>query len=368
MITALGAGGAERVIGQLCDHWHASGRRVTVISFDAPDDPVYHSLPAGVELVRLDCSGGGVTSVLRKIWRLRKTLMQLQPDVLLSFLTKNNLIAGLAGAGMQHGWVACERNNPEVQGAHPLWNRLLRRAYRRADAIVCQTRGVKRCFPVGLRDRLVVINNPVTPPAFEAGRDARRIAGVGRLDRQKGFDLLVKAFARIAPRHPDWHLDIWGSGDERENLQSLIVQRGLKDSVTLRGTSEVPGAWLSETEIFVLSSRYEGFPNVLGEAMAAGLPVVATQCDFGPEEMLHNQASGLLVPTEQVGQLAAAMERLVRDPEQRHQLGEAAREAARAFAPEKIFPQWDELLDHFARRKGVGAPAGSMRREAMAEG
>lgn len=368
LITALGAGGAERVIGQLCAHWQQTGRRVTVISFDAPEDQIYHPLPDGVELVRLDSSGGGVATVARKAWRLRKALAELKPDVLLSFLTKNNLIAGIAGSGLPHRWAACERNNPEMQGAHPLWNRLLRRAYRRADAIVCQTKGVKRCFPIGLRDKLVVIANPVTPPTFEAGVGTRTIAGVGRLDPQKGFDLLVKAFARIAPRHPDWQLDIWGSGNEQQALEALIAERGLEGSVRLRGTSETPGEWLSETEIFVLSSRFEGFPNVLGEAMAAGLPTVATLCDFGPEEMLHNNTSGMLVPTEQVGPLAAAMERLVKDEDMRKHLGEAARVAARDFAPDRILPRWDELIDRLARQKSPSQEAGVSTRPAVAEG
>ena len=321
-----------------------------MISFDAPDDPIYHPLPEGIDLIRLDCAGGGMKSIFRKSWRLRKVLQNIRPDVLLSFLTKNNLLAGIAGVGLDHAWAACERNNPERQQTHPLWNRLLRHAYQRSDAIVCQTQAVKRCFPVFLRDRLVVIHNPVSPPKFAPGAGAKRISGVGRLDRQKGFDVLIKAFAQVAPRHADWHLDIWGSGAAEAELEALIARKGLTDRVSLRGTSEEPGGWIAQTGLFVLSSRYEGFPNVLGEAMAAGLPIISTRCDFGPEEMLHNEVSGLLVPVDQVGQLAGAMERLISHPDLRARLAEGAREAADAYAPGAILPQWDQLVDRLALR------------------
>ncbi|MBX7492758.1 glycosyltransferase family 4 protein [Qipengyuania sp. 1NDW9] len=358
LITALGAGGAERVIAQLCAHWASSGREVTVIAFDAPDDPVYHPLPEGIDLVRLDCPGGGVRSVLRKAWRLRKVLQELQPDVLLSFLTKNNLVAALAGLGMDHAWAACERNNPERQKTHPLWNRLLRHAYKRSDAIVCQTHAVKRCFPVTLRDRMVVIHNPVAAPGFAPETGSKRITAVGRLDRQKGFDVLVSAFALVAARHDDWQLDIWGDGAERDALEALIERKGLTGRATLRGTSEEPGSWITSTGIFVLSSRYEGFPNVLGEAMAAGLPIISTSCDFGPEEMLHNDVNGLLVPPEQVGQLAGAMERLITHEDLRTRLGEAVRKQARSYAPSAILPLWDGLVDRLASsHESAGIPA-----------
>lgn len=341
---------------------------MTVISFDAPDDPIYHPLPEQVDLVRLDCGGGGIGAVLRKAWRLRKVLEELQPDVLLSFLTKNNLLAAISGMGLRHRWAACERNNPEMQQAHPLWNRMLRHAYRRSDAIVCQTQAVKRCFPVKLRDRLVVINNPVETPQFVPAQGTRRIAGVGRLDRQKGFDILIAAFARVATRHSDWHLDIWGSGPEHDALQALIASRGLEGRVSLRGTSEQPGGWIKDTDIFVLSSRYEGFPNVLGEAMAAGLPVIATRCDFGPEEMMHNDVSGLLVPVEQVGQLAGAMERLVSHAPLRERLGEGARQAAQAYSPPEILPKWDRLVDRLALSGQKAGDASIDTSGALAEG
>ena len=351
LISALGAGGAERVIALLAAHWVDRGRRVSIITFDRPEDPIYHALPPGIELHRLDCTGKGTSANLRRIARLRSTLKVLQPEVFLSFLTKNNLLAALAGFGLPHGWIACERNNPEMQKANPLWNRMLRLAYHRSDAIVCQTQGVKRSFPIRLRDRLVVIPNPVALPAFEAGRGSCRAVAVGRLDQQKGFDILIDAFSNIIRRHPGWMLDIWGDGQERSRLQAQIDSRGMGDVITLRGTSEQPGSWIAQADIFILSSRYEGFPNVLGEAMAAGLPVVATRCDFGPEEMLTEPTSGLLVPPGEVGQLAGAINRLISDADMRERLSNQARTAAARYSPEAILPDWDQLVDRLARQR-----------------
>ena len=347
LVSALGAGGAERVIAQLCRHWTATGHRITVITFDRDDDPVFHKLPADVTLVRLgDRTGTGLAGNLRRLRELRRTLDQVRPEVLVSFLTKNNLLAALASVGLPIKLVCCERNNPERQGAHWLWNEALRLAYRRADAIVCQTEAVRRCFPTAVQQRIRVIPNPIA--GFErsgAADEACRIAAVGRLTHQKGFDLLIDAFAEIADRHPEWTLDIWGSGPEEHQLRDQIQAKTLAHRVVLRGTSEKPGGWVGDATVFVLSSRYEGFPNVLGEAMASGLPVIATRCDFGPEDMIDDGRSGLLVKNEDPRALAERMERLITDESLRRRLAEQAPKAAANFASEAVFAKWDRMID-----------------------
>jgi glycosyltransferase involved in cell wall biosynthesis len=338
--SGLGAGGAEQVIAQLASHWIASGQIVSIITFDRPGDLVFHKLPANAVLYRL-----GFANVIRRVVALRRVLRQHRPDLVLSFLTKINLIAALACIGVPVRLICCERNHPDRQHVHPLWNVALRIAYRRADVIVCQTEAVKRCFVPSLQDRLVTIPNPVPQAAGSRGKDgATRICAVGRLTHQKGFDVLVGAFAAIAARHPRWTLDIWGQGPDQAALEAQIATLGLQDRVVMRGLSARPRAWVEEAEVFVLSSRYEGFPNALGEAMAAGMPVVAAACEFGPADMIEDGVSGLLVPGEDRAALAAALERLIVDPALRARLGRAAREAMNAYRADHVLRLWDTLL------------------------
>ncbi|KRA83599.1 glycosyltransferase family 4 protein [Altererythrobacter sp. Root672] len=346
LTSGLGAGGAERVIAQLAAHWCDTPYRLSIITFDHAEDAVFHPLPSNVAVERLgDTTGSGLTGAIRKTFALRKALRRDPPDLLISFLTKNNLLAAIASIGLPTGLVCCERNNPERQKVHPLWNFLLPAAYRRADAIVCQTEGVKRCFPRSVADKLVVIPNPFagldrTGPET-AGKD---ICAVGRLTEQKGFDLLIDAFSRALPDFPGWNLHIWGSGHDLEALEQQISDLGLSESVHMRGISPRPGGWLDNADLFVLSSRYEGFPNALGEAMAAGLPIVATACDFGPEEMLDHGVSGWLVRNEDPAALAAGLKHLMSDSALRVRLGDGATKAVQRYAPAVVFRQWDNLV------------------------
>lgn len=346
LTTGLGAGGAERVIAQLAAHWCNSPYRISIITFDHAEDAVFHPMPRGVAIERLgDASGSGLTGAIRKVVALRKVLHRDPPDLLITFLTKNNLIAAIASIGLPTRLVCCERNNPERQGVHPLWNLLLRAGYKRADAIVCQTEGVKRCFPRSVADRLVVIPNPF--PGLDRKEPAspgKNICAVGRLTYQKGFSLLVDAFAQALPDFPGWQLHIWGSGPDQAELEQQITELGLSGSIFLHGISPHPVGWIDDADLFVLSSRYEGFPNALGEAMAAGLPVIATACDFGPAEMIEHGESGWLVRNEDPLALAAGLKHLMANGALRTRLGGGAARSVKRYAPTVVFRQWDNLV------------------------
>jgi len=207
------------------------------------------------------------------------------------------------------------------------------------------TRGALEHYPYVPACRRWVVPNPVVlPPGVTADRRGTRLVAVGRLVPQKGFDLLLEAFARIAATHRDWHLTIWGEGPERPALVAQRDALGLKDRVTLPGTSSTPGEWLTTADAFVLSSRYEGWGNVLAEAMAAGLPVVSFDCPFGPGDMITDGVDGLLVPDGDVDGLSAALSRLMSDGALRERLGEAARQSSRRHSGARIMTLWDGII------------------------
>jgi glycosyltransferase involved in cell wall biosynthesis len=214
------------------------------------------------------------------------------------------------------------------------------------------TRPALEFFPAAMRARGCVIPNPVElPPGWRERRGGNLLVAVGRLVPQKGFDLLLDAFAVVAPNFPAWTLVIWGEGKERSRLERKRDALGLRDRVRLPGVTERSGIWVETADAFVLSSRFEGWGIVLLEAMAAGLPAVSFDCEWGPRDMIEDGVDGILVPREDVAALARALARVLDDAGLRERLGAAARASARRFAPEAVVARWDELVEEALRTR-----------------
>lgn len=175
-------------------------------------------------------------------------------------------------------------------------------------------------------------------------REQKRIVGLGRLAWQKGFDLLIEAFSQIAAAHPEWTLIIYGEGERRNALESLVRTKSLESRVFLPGAVQQVPAVLSEASVFVLSSRYEGFPNALCEAMACGLPVISFDCPSGPNEIIRHNIDGILVKAGDIEALAKALDTLIRDNNLRRSLAVRATEITKRFEVKKIMNMWEELL------------------------
>jgi glycosyltransferase involved in cell wall biosynthesis len=200
---------------------------------------------------------------------------------------------------------------------------------------------------------VVAIPNAVPDiPLGPGDPGAHKLIAAGRLEPQKGFDLLLEAFASVAAKQQDWTLDIFGRGTRRESLEQSVVDLGLAGRVRINAPTDRLGERMRDASVFVLSSRYEGFPIVLLEAMAAGLAVVSFDCPTGPSEIVADGTTGLLVPAEDVAALAAALDRVITDESLRRRLAAAAPTAVLPYSLEKVGRRWDELLD------GEHLPAG----------
>lgn len=351
VLAGLSAGGAERVASLLSAAWLAQGLQVTIITFDCAAETSFHGFAPGVRFLRLglpSARSGRCAALLhsgRRVFALRRALRGLDPDMTVSFLTKINVLALLACLGTRRKLIVSERNNPLLQPKSAIWNALFRCLSWRAAGIVMQTRASLDCLHPGALRRARVIANPVElGPIARSESSAPVLAAVGRLTRQKGFDMLIAAFARIADHHRDWTLVIWGEGEDRAALERQIAAAGLAGRILLPGAIGRPEAWVAAASAFVLSSRYEGFPNVVAEAMAGGLPVAAFDCDFGPADMIDHDRNGLLVPRNDVAALAAALDRLMGDPVLRSRLGDAARAIARRCDTSAIAARWHGLM------------------------
>lgn len=247
-------------------------------------------------------------------------------------------------------------------GAHrPRLARAALRACRRAAAIVVLTEQDRADLTAALDGNgppVVRIPNALTELGdATADPGAAVVVAAGRLTRQKGFDLLIRAFAMIAEQHPDWTLRIHGRGPQRPLLERLIAEEGLGDRVLLMGPSRQIGAALAEGSVFVLSSRFEGFGMVLVEAMSRGLAVVGFACPRGPAEIVTPNRDGLLARPENVVSLARALDAALSDEALRRRLGAQAQRTARRYAPGFIGAQWDALLAGLAAPAPAPAPA-----------
>jgi glycosyltransferase involved in cell wall biosynthesis len=227
------------------------------------------------------------------------------------------------------------------------WARLRRVTYSWAEMIVVQSEAALKYFPASIQVRAQVIPNPVLPPpGYGISKDINKLSliSAGRLDHQKGFDLLLEAFARVRDRHSEWTLTILGEGPKRRELESLRNELGLDSCVFLPGRVEDVYQRLKRADLFVMPSRYEGFPNALCEAMSCGLPAISTDCPSGPKDIIDDDVNGLLVVNEDVTALAEAMDRLMGSEVERNRLAERAPEVTSRFGLEKVMELWEDAL------------------------
>jgi glycosyltransferase involved in cell wall biosynthesis len=227
----------------------------------------------------------------------------------------------------------------------------MKRRYPRLDAFVVLTAEDEQRYERLLSGSVQLARIPNTVYGVDgatADLDAPTILAAGRLVRQKGFDLLIDAFSRVSSRHPEWRLRICGGGKLQRALQDRIERHGLAEVATLAGPAENLGDEMARASIFALSSRNEGFPLVLIEAMSRGMAVVAFDCRTGPRDVIEDRRNGILVPPRDLDALAAALLEMIADPELRRRCGESALQTGRAYTIDAIGPRWDALLAQLA--------------------
>ncbi|CDM25723.1 Glycosyl transferase, group 1 family protein [Castellaniella defragrans 65Phen] len=358
VIHSLRGGGAERVAVDLAAAWRARGCRVMIVT-QTDDRQDAYPLPDGVRRHALGLAGesagplGALWGNLLRVAALRRLVRRHRPAVVLGMMTRGSVLAVLAARGRSRV-IATEHAHPPSLPLPAFWERLRRWTYPRADAVIALTRGTAQWLDAHLPGvRAQVIPNavrwpladgePVLEPPPAPGR--RRLLAVGRLHPVKGFDGLLRAFAQLAGPFPDWDLTILGEGEQRGELEALRDGLGLAGRVSLPGRVGNMAAWYGASDLYVLSSQAEGLSNTLIEAMACGLPCVATDCDTGPREIIREGLDGLLVrPIDDPDALAAGLATLMADAGLRARLAGRAVDARDRFGTARIMALWEQVF------------------------
>lgn len=333
-IHGLAHAGAERVAASWASYLARHGHIVSVIVYG--QDEERYDLDSGVKICPIADTREAYfqLSKAQQLLRIRSIVRREKPHILISFLPKMQINMMLATFGMGIKRIETVRNNPwvdkDVEGKRFLWDL----CFRRSDQIIVQTQEQAAYFPGKLQKKCVVISNPIsrdfaeTQKRYGEGR-VRRFVAVARLNPQKNYPMMIRAFAQAARENPGCTLDIYGGGspESQQKLQDLIRQLGMEEKICLRGWRKDISEVLTSCDAFLMSSDYEGMPNALAEAMAAGLVCLSTDCRTGPKDMIDSGKNGFLAETGNVQAFARGIRTILdMTPGQCAAMGAAARE------------------------------------------
>ena len=358
VIASLQSGGAERVAVNLASGFAIEGHDVTLITL-ASEQSDFYDFPRNVNRVALDCMAAskGLLSALNRnrerVSLIKDTLRTLSPELTISFCTETNVLVLLAGSRLATKIVVTEHLDPVQASYGRVWEALRRCTYPVADCLVSVSNGVRQGFSWMPASKNRVIYNPISVSESSDNFDVPAvcdqsknwISSMGRLENQKGFDVLLDAIEIAREQLKDWQVCIIGDGPLRREIETKIQDLELGELVVLIGRLKQPHDVIRQSKIFVMASRFEGFPMAHAEALMCGVPVIATDCPSGPSEMIETGVNGMLVPTESPADLAAALLELVEDAELRARLADGAPEIASRLGIKPIVKQWQALFD-----------------------
>lgn len=348
-INAIHEGGAERVMVNLASNFANEGDDVILIT--SFKDSWEYPYSTKIKRYILEENKTFRSKIKRNIFRileLRKILKVELPDCIVSFMAEPNYRAIIASYGLKTKTIISVRNDPNKEYPGKIGKFLGKNLLPLADGCVFQTAEAQHWFPEKLQYKSKIIFNAVKKDFFEVNRQVVKdtIVTCGRLEEQKNHKLLINAFKLVLKKHPDAKLMIYGEGMLRNDLDELIKSKGMDQNVLLCGNSNNVPEVLSKAEIFVLSSDYEGMPNALMEALAAGVPCISTDCPCGgPKSLITDKVNGRLISVNNQEQLANVLDELLDNKEIATKLGAEAQKQAFEFSPIKIYEIWHKYVE-----------------------
>lgn len=344
-----GSGGAERQIILLSNQLARLGHDVTLCVLNENKSP--YTINEKVHVIDLcNDEGNGRLRVWRRYKAFKKTVESVRPDVIVNYNLQSAYFCLGISKKARGKVIYSERGDPYDKEYSGLLGKVRDLTVAKMDGLVFQSEGARDFFPNKVKEKSVVIHNSVNVPQdkypMPEERDSR-IVSVGRLHPQKNFPLLINAFARVASTFPDFKLDIYGDGDLRESLQSQIGSLGLTTRITLNKSRSNVWDCIRTASLFVLTSDYEGMPNALMEAMALGLPCIATDCrPGGARTLIDNGKNGYIVPLRNEEALAERICYMLSHYEEAKKIAREATSIKNSHSDEVIFEKWNNYLSN----------------------
>ena len=360
LIGALSKGGAERVLVNLADYLVTEGHSVTMVTTYRRE--AEYTLNPKVKRIISDITpeettGNRVINFKRRFCKLRNIWKSEKPDVVLSFIGKNNMMNILTTAFLPTAAVVAVRGEPNEE-YYNTWMRVMAKTlFAFADGVVLQTKASTEFFGNRVKRKVIILRNPINPaffrPRYEGERE-KKIVAVGRLDENKNHALLIRAFADLAKENPEYSLVIYGEGESRPKLEELIGKLGMQERIFLPGSVDNVVDAIYKTRVFVLPSNTEGMPNTLIEAMILGLTVIATDCPCGgPADIIEHGVNGLLTPVGNINEMKENLQFEINNLQQADDMGKKASKLGVIFSPEQVYGDWEKYL--ISRTKEHGA-------------
>lgn len=347
-VPSLNAGGAERTAVSLAN-WIAENSENNVYLINLGINDNCYSISGKVNLYNKPITKKNILSKCKTIIDLIKYLKKIKLDVSFEMLftpMKYILLNKIVNRKMVI--IGSERNNPKERYKTIKYKILYKLCPILCNGYIFQTNFIKKMFSKKIQQKSIIIPNAISNPdayrIVHTNSKDKIIVSVGRLAYQKGYDNLIKAFKILNGKYPDYKLVIYGDDDERNKLEDLVNELNLKDKVFLPGKLSNVMEKVSEADIFVMSSRYEGFPNALLEAMAIGMPCISTNCVAGPSDIIINNYNGILVEVDNIKQLSEKIIYLIEHPQIKKRLGEQAKKIVNNFSTDIIYAKY---LDYF---------------------
>ena len=363
-------GGIERTLSDKANWMVGQGHHVMFVTYMQGDDSIYFPLDERVQLYDLACSTFSLYKypVYSRFFHFRKLQNRLRErlKIVLDDFSPDVLVVAIPSAE-DFVWdlMKVTQNAKVIIESHVAFDYFLMgksftdrllyvlfsplKAIRKADLLIALTEHDASCWRRHRVKNVQVVSNPVTYYADNINdikKERCRIIAVGRLTSQKRFDRLVEAFSRISDKYPEWYIDIYGEGELRCTLEDLIKSKGLSRRVNIMNFVQDIYSEYKRSQFIVLSSDYEGFGLVIIEAMACGIPVVSTDCPYGPSDIIDNGETGLLAKME-IEDLAEKMEWMMSHEKERVVMGENAYKKAVQYRKEVVMPRWEEVYMNF---------------------
>ncbi len=352
VVTTLGGGGAERVVSVLASEL-AETEKITILAYYKALEEYERSAAVNVVYMTTDEQSYAGMNYYRRLTSIRKLVRKENPDFVIPFLSQVCMQVTVALAGTKHKVIQTVRNNPANMPASKIVRAIRDLFIWFSYKTIVQNQSQKEYFNKALWKKIYVMPNPVRTDLLGIQREAREqwelpieIISVGRLDYQKNYEMLIKAFKQSEGLRQKCHVRIFGDGPIREELENRIKENELNHCIELMGRSTDMKTVYSSADIFVMTSSFEGMPNALMEAMASGLPCISTNCPTGPSDLIGANENGILVPVDDVLALCEALLQYVNDHETAVMLGEKARKRiVQMYTPEIIASQFVQICD-----------------------